>query len=169
MCQISSSRVICQVKISHAITDGASTSILARDLIKAYTGALGSTNQMVTVENFARAQKATPTSKKMAYWKNKLSGVEPCQFPRISSILTTNANDNATAVCNIENKLFDGIQEFCNSHSVTAASFLQTVWALTLAASTGTDSPCFGYLASGRDLPIAGLDESIGAYTNMLV
>lgn len=169
MCQISSTRVICQVEISHAITDGASTSVLARDLIKFYTGAMISSNQILTLENFARAQKATPISKKIAYWKNKLSGVEPCQFPKISNILTTDANDTATAVCVIKNELFNGIQEFCNSHSITAASFLQTVWALTLGAYTGTDSPCFGYLASGRDLPISGLDESIGAYTNMLV
>ena len=169
MCQLSESRIICQVEISHAITDGASTSILARDLIKAYNGTLGSTNQMLTAENFARAQKAIPKSKKMTYWKNKLSGVEPCQFPKISNISTTDGNGAGSAVCEIDNELFDGIQEFCNSHSITAASFLQTVWALTLAAYTGTDSPCFGYLASGRDLPIAGLDESIGAYTTMLV
>lgn len=169
MCQLSSSRIICQVEISHAITDGASTSILARDLMKAYNGTLGSTNQMLTVENFARAQKATPKSKKITYWKNKLSGVEPCQFPKISNISTADANNAGSAVCEIGNELFDDIQQFCNSHSVTTASLLHTVWALTLAAYTGADSPCFGYLASGRDLPIAGLDESIGAYTTMLV
>lgn len=39
----------------------------------------------------------------------------------------------------------------------------------TVATYTGTNTACFGYLTSGRDAPIRGLNDSVGAYTNVLI
>ncbi|KAF4985081.1 hypothetical protein F66182_16976, partial [Fusarium sp. NRRL 66182] len=78
ICQISPSRVLCQVEMSHAITDGASTSILADDLLKAYSGNLRPMNLMDTADSFARAQLVASTESKMSYWKDKLSGMGTC-------------------------------------------------------------------------------------------
>ncbi|RDH30162.1 hypothetical protein BDQ94DRAFT_173144 [Aspergillus welwitschiae] len=166
MCRISPSRVLCQVEMSHAITDGASTSILANDLLQAYNGNSMPMNLTDTACEFARAQLTSSFGEKLSYWKKKLSGMDPCHFPKISGAST---QGTGTSVCKIRGSLFSKIQDYCNIVEVTTASLFQTIWALTLAAYTGNDSTCFGYLASGRDLPIAGIDKSIGAFTNMLV
>lgn len=167
-CRVSPTRVICQLEMSHAITDGSSMPIITQGLAKAYTSDSILTNPLGTAERSTRTELSASSSGKIDYWKGKLEGVEPCHFPKISDT-PTKAGENATAVCEIDGQLFQKIQEYCRSESVTAASFLQTAWALTLMAYTGADAACFGYLASGRDLPITGLNELIGAYANMLV
>ncbi|KAG0157832.1 hypothetical protein PDIDSM_5342 [Penicillium digitatum] len=166
MCRISPSRVICQFEMSHAITDGASTSILANDLLQTYNGNLMPLNLMDTAYEFARTQLTSSFGEKLSYWKKKLSGMDPCHFPKISGAST---QGTGTSVCKIRGSLYSKIQDYCNSVEVTTASLFQTIWALSVAAYTGNDSACFGYLASGRDLPIAGIDKSIGAFTNMLI
>lgn len=167
-CQVNPNRVICQLEMSHAITDGASMPIITQGLAKAYRSDSTLTNRLNIAERSMHAELRAASSGKIDYWKGKLDGVEPCHFPKIADT-PAKAGTNATAVCEIDGQLFHMIQEYCRSESVTVASFLQAVWALTLMTYTGTSAACFGYLASGRDLPITGLDKLIGAYTNMLV
>jgi non-ribosomal peptide synthase protein (TIGR01720 family) len=169
LCQISDdSYVICQLEISHAITDGVSIAITLRDWAKAYSGTLRIEPSLDTARSFARTLKSNLVADKMAYWSNKLAGTEPCILPRISDI-SQPENGVSTANIYISGNTFTRIQEFCEEQSITPASLFQSAWALTLAAYTGTDSVCFAYLASGRDLPIDDIGESIGAYANLMV
>ncbi|KAJ4159570.1 uncharacterized protein LMH87_008468 [Akanthomyces muscarius] len=167
LCRISSSDVICQMEMSHAITDGASTSILQKDWADAYANNLSTTNLAATTEAFSQHFSSVPKSAKDVYWRDKLHGTEPCHFPPISY----NAEDSHALVstCEINGELLRAIEAHCGTLGITVASFLQTAWALSLASYTKTDSVVFGYLASGRDVPIPGIDEVVGAYTNMLV
>ena len=58
---------------------------------------------------------------------------------------------------------------FCSQNGVTLSNTLQLVWALILRIYTGSDEVCFGYLSSGRDAPIPGIqDAAVGAFINML-
>jgi amino acid adenylation domain-containing protein/non-ribosomal peptide synthase protein (TIGR01720 family) len=160
--------VICHIEMSHAIVDGASTINMLEDWSKAYAGILGDETLLETARNFARTLKASLVADKMTYWKNKLANMEPCSFPRLSEV--SQPGDGISMVCaNIDGDTFIQIRNFCESQSVTPASLFQSAWALTLAAYTGNDSVCFGYIASGRDLPIAGIGDVIGAYANILV
>jgi amino acid adenylation domain-containing protein/non-ribosomal peptide synthase protein (TIGR01720 family) len=165
-CQVSDNMVLWQVEMSHAITDGASTAIIGQDLIAAYTGTLNASVELLdTTRNFVRSLVETPNTEKMSYWKSKLTGAEPSHFPHISG---DEVNETRTIVASIQGPLFQRIQSFCTAESVTVGSLLNSAWALTLAAYIGSESVCFGYLASGRDLPIQGLNDSVGAYANMM-
>ena len=62
-----------------------------------------------------------------------------------------------------------GLQSFCSQESVTLSNVLQLVWALVLRAYTGRDDVCFGYLSSGRNIPLEHVDEAVGLFISMLV
>ena len=170
LCQISDgNRIFCRLEMSHAITDGASVAITVEDWAAAYARKLSVTDLSHTSREFARTLKTTSTAEKMVFWKDKLAGIAPCRFPNLSDSPTRKAVEVSRATVSIGDETFAQVQRFCEEFSVTPASVLQSAWALTLAAYTGTDSVCFGYLASGRDVAIQGIEHSIGAYANMLI
>jgi non-ribosomal peptide synthase protein (TIGR01720 family) len=168
LCQTPDNTIYCQVEMSHAITDGASSSILTQEWINAYAGTLDNTNLLATNNSLVRHLKATTNEEKMAFWKTKLTGVEPSHFPHLSGV-TKSSSETSASVIVLEGAPFTQIKEFCTAHSVTPASLLQAAWAHTLASYARMDSVCFGYLSSGRDVPIPGIDNSIGAYANMMI
>ena len=171
ICRVSSSnRIFCQLRISHAVTDGSSAAIIQQDWTKAYAGTLNTTGLLNASRDFTRTLKMISTADKMAFWMKKLAETRPCYFPSLSTVSVSQSSVEVERVSmDISAETFAQIQRFCEQQSVTPASLFQSAWALTLAAYVGTDSICFGYLVSGRDLPIEGIAESIGAYANMLI
>ncbi len=61
------------------------------------------------------------------------------------------------------------ISEYCASLDITPSTLLQFAWALVLRSYTGSDEVIFGYLSSGRDIPVANIEHGVGAFINMLV
>ena len=61
------------------------------------------------------------------------------------------------------------IHNLCESHDITLSNLLQVAWGVTLHRYTGMDEVCFGYLVSGRDVPVPGVENIIGPFINMLV
>lgn len=55
------------------------------------------------------------------------------------------------------------------SSDVTMASVMQTAWAFCLHQYTKSEEVAFGYLTSGRDVPVRGVQNAIGAFINILV
>ena len=52
---------------------------------------------------------------------------------------------------------------------MTISNVLQLVWSLVLRAYTGSDRVCFGYLSSGRDVPVERIQDAVGVFISMLV
>jgi non-ribosomal peptide synthetase component F len=50
---------------------------------------------------------------------------------------------------------------------VTPATVIQTAWALVLSRYTGSTTPCFGNLSSGRDAPIEDINDMFGPLISM--
>lgn len=159
--------VFVKFELSHTITDGGSASIMISDLASAYSD--GSIQPLPSVSQaFIESVRALSNSQKVKYWVDYLQGVEPCNFPRISDEARATTAANTTR--EIEGPELQTIQRFLEANSVTAFSLVQTAWAMTLAAYTGSSSVCFGYLASGRDTPnVPNLQEAMGAFVNMMV
>ncbi|KAG8408242.1 Nonribosomal peptide synthetase [Metarhizium acridum] len=164
---LSGSQVICQLEMSHAITDGSSSTIILEDWARAYAGVLSQETVDITY-NFARVLSSRLPENRMNYWKKKLCGVNSCQFPHLSN-LSRQVNNVSTVSIDITGETFAKIQHFSEEKFVTPASLFQSAWALLLANYTGSNDVCFGYLASGRDLPVPGISEAVGAYANLLV
>ncbi|KAH7329601.1 hypothetical protein B0I35DRAFT_507853 [Stachybotrys elegans] len=165
VCKTTSGRVFCLLEMSHAISDGTSMPILFRDLAMAYHGSLPPSN-MSAYANYIAHLQAAPNTNSIGHWKEYLSGVEPCYFPTLNDG-TTEPRALHAIDQNISNAA--GLQQFCTDNGVTLSNVLQLAWALVLQAYTGLDDVCFGYLVSGRDVPVDGIDEAIGVFINMLV
>ena len=162
----SSGRVFCKLEISHALVDGSSMGILISELALAYLGKLPNGAGPLYSDYIAYIM-SQPKRRALEYWTKTLSDVRPCHFP----MLTDNEAHPKKILRNVDVAVPSAarIRDFCQQNNITLASIFRLAWAIVLRAYTGDDQVCFGYLASGREIPVAGIDNAIGAFINMLV
>lgn len=157
--------VLCVLQMSHAIADGSSMPILFRDLALAYEGALATTGLSVHRDYIAYLQRSRGFQT-VDYWKDYLTGAEPCYLPSRSggSAVPKTLQALDWHISNVSE-----LQAFCSERGVTLSNVLQLAWALVLQAYTGLDDVLFGYLVAGRDIPVCDIEQAVGVYLNMLV
>ena len=156
-------------EISHTLVDASSVELLVGDFIQAYDHPLHKeqSSQYSTYVSFLSGRSA---EEDLLYWKNLLIDVEPCYLPSLThgqegSIGQPDADTSVTAQIPKSSTLY----EFPETYGITIASVCQLAWALILASYTGSDEACFGYLSSGRDVPITGVHRLVGPMINMLI
>jgi amino acid adenylation domain-containing protein/non-ribosomal peptide synthase protein (TIGR01720 family) len=163
------------LEINHAIVDGYSTAVLAKDLQAAYRGVTLALSPPSYGEYIAFVD-GQPQDEGIKYWSDRLAGAEPCHFPDLSS---STAHHNNSEVNNESNHTQGttipvlglntaDIREFCKTQEITSAIVVQLAWAIVLRWYTGSLDPSFGILCSGRDLPIDGVDRIFGPLIGML-
>jgi amino acid adenylation domain-containing protein/non-ribosomal peptide synthase protein (TIGR01720 family) len=157
--------IYCQLEVSHALIDGTSMALLVRDLVSAYENTLPS-NPGPLYSDYMTYLASQSQKDALAYWTTRLTDVEPCHFPQLNSSQLTEASFQSTTI-NIDT---DGqLQRFCESNDLTLSNLFQAAWGLVLRAYTGSSDVCFGYMTSGRDIPMEGIYEAIGPFINLLV
>ncbi|KAM5489397.1 NRPS cluster protein [Microsporum audouinii] len=166
LCQTPSGRVICKLEISHAVSDGSSMMTLLNDLSTAY-GSSSTIETAMPYSNFIAYLQLTSKEAGIDYWKTYLSGLEPCTLPSLAPVPPPKERTVGEYVMKLN--VGSELQAFCKREGLTQSNVLQLVWGLVLRAYTGSDEICFGYVASGRDLPIDGIYEAVGAFINMLI
>ncbi|KAL2022217.1 hypothetical protein VTK56DRAFT_5827 [Thermocarpiscus australiensis] len=163
-----SGKMLVQLDISHTLIDGTSINILLGQFVKAYDGVLASDlPEQDAYANYIGYLGKQDLDASRKFWKTYLSGVEPCHFPALTA--STPAQKRQLEYLDFTYPNPGRLHSLCAKAETTAANVYKLAWALILRAYTGDDSPCFGYLASGRDLPIQGIGEAIGPFINMLV
>ncbi|KAK4168265.1 non-ribosomal peptide synthetase [Cladorrhinum sp. PSN259] len=162
-----SGEVKLQLDISHVLIDGTSVSILLDHFTKAFDGGLEIDDviQEAYGSYVGHLNKQDLESSRQ-YWNTYLGGAEPCLFPSLRMVPPPQSL--------LEHLHFtypghERLHSLCTETETTVASVFKLAWALVLQTYTGNDSPCFGFLASGRDLPIDGIDQAVGPFINMLV
>ena len=158
-------QVYCMLDISHAISDGTSMPILLRDLTNAYAGKLTDGNGAPRFSDYIAHIQSSPRDADMNYWKSYLADIEPCYFPALGN--DKDAREVRTLVLQLTKSSI--LPAFCAKHGLTTSNVLQFVWALVLRCYTNSNDICFGYLVSGRDAPIQGIQDAVGAFINILV
>jgi non-ribosomal peptide synthase protein (TIGR01720 family) len=167
VCTTSSRRVFVRLEINHAIIDAASVSVVLQDWVLAYEGRLQPGSGPL-YGNYIKFLQDRPVDISMEYWKEYLEGVNPCYFPKLDYY----QNSKTKELRSVKEKLHtqqNSLGQFCSTHGVTAANVVQTIWGLVLASYTSSDEICFGYLSSGRDMAVEGVDQIVGPLINMLV
>jgi amino acid adenylation domain-containing protein/non-ribosomal peptide synthase protein (TIGR01720 family) len=166
VCQTAFGRVLCKLEISHAVIDAASIGIMYREMSLAYEGKLPSSAGPLYSE-YIRYIQERPIQLSLDYWKQHLHNIEPCNFPLLPE-KTVEVNELRSTKVDFD--LPSGaLRRFCERTGVTVANVTQTVWGLVLRCYTGSDQVCFGYLASGRDAAVDGIEDAVGPFINMLV
>lgn len=89
------------------------------------------------------------------------------------ALSTSDITDSIKAVYDINERVWDkqkclSVKEYCLTNSVTLAGFIHAAWAILVAAYSGTKSPYFGSVASGRYSGIQGIDGAVGLFINTL-
>ncbi|KAL2148122.1 hypothetical protein VTH82DRAFT_2015 [Thermothelomyces myriococcoides] len=166
--QEASGKVLVQLDISHTLIDGTSVNILLDTFVKAYDGApIGIVSQDAYGSYISFLGNQDMDSSRR-FWNTYLGGAEPCHFPTLRSG-PPSATGRQLEYLDFSYPDPAKLHSLCAETETTVASVYKLAWALLLRAYTGNNSPCFGYLASGRDLPIEGITEAVGPFINMLV
>lgn len=166
ICSTSSGRVFCRLEMSHAIFDGSSIPVILHELAQAYDSRT-STASGPLYSDFISHLQSLPREDGINYWKNYLSGVEPCFLPSLSDGNESKTRKLGSLTRRIHHA--SQLQSFCMKQGLTPANVLQLIWGLVLRCYTGSSEVCFGYVASGRDLPVEGIQDAVGAFINMLI
>lgn len=158
--------VACLLEISHTLVDGGSRLVLLRDLARAYENLFDPT-PCRAYHDYVEYIQRQDQEQARAYWDRYTLDMERCIFPAVSTATT------ATDHINIGHRhiCIDDIHDltvFCRQHELTMSSVLQLAWALLLRVYCQTDDTCFGYMTSGRDTPIQGIQDAVGPFLNLL-
>jgi hypothetical protein len=164
ICQGADNSVACRLDINHVLMDAASMQILLDDLTRSYHGY--QLEEAPSFRDLVQSLGTVAKAERLQYWTRFLDGVSPCKFSSITPLEQTSHSHN---VVNLPLESTAGIETFCKSHGITRSVFLQVAWALVLWHYTGMREICFGYMASGRDAPIANIDKMIGPLINILI
>ncbi|KAK7423077.1 hypothetical protein QQZ08_009244 [Neonectria magnoliae] len=174
---------VVRLQVNHVIFDGMSTIPLLRDFADAYgsRGRRGGREDrsialkppIAGFTRYIRDQKRRDES--LVYWKTYLANATLCLFPSLIDDVPRNQDRKAARrACrgSVPVPLDvdpSALAETLTQLGVTMPALFQMVWALVLRLYTGKSQSVFGYLASGRDAPIDGIDDVVGVFVTMLV
>jgi amino acid adenylation domain-containing protein/non-ribosomal peptide synthase protein (TIGR01720 family) len=169
ICKVSPTTAICKLEINHAIIDGSSIANLMGDFILAYDGRI-SDRPGFAFEDYIKHITERPIDMQTAFWQEYLTDVTPSFVPLMAHWEDAVAPVRKLSTVNIDIGMSPAqLTEFCNGKSVTLVNVFQLAWGLLLKQYIGTEDVCFGYLSSGRDAPLDGIEQGVGAFITMLV
>ncbi|OHF03962.1 peptide synthetase [Colletotrichum orchidophilum] len=164
------SRVLFHMDLNHLTVDGSSLMIIIDELVNG----LQCSRQPGPAPGYGRyidyLQTQADEDGALDYWVDYLDGAEPCFFPALDDNKTQAGNAGSFQVAEMPLTVtLDDIRAFCQKYNATISNVLQAVWSLVLYTYTGDSDICFGYLSSGRSLPIPGVAQIVGPMMNLLV
>jgi non-ribosomal peptide synthase protein (TIGR01720 family) len=162
--QTTSGKIVFKIIVNHAVIDGGSVAIIQHDLQEAYEGRLSDEGPLYS--DYIKYVRALPTTGAISYWKAKLRGVSPCYFP---TTLRDPSKQRLLRSLDMRFSSFAELHSLAENNNVTFANILLATWALVLRSYTNSSDVCYGYLTSGRNVPVDKIDNAVGAFINMLV
>ena len=165
---VASTETFCALEINHALIDAHSTRILQRDLRLAYDAQLPAEPAPLYSDYITYLGGLSEITAE-TYWRSYMEGVQPCLLPTRETDDTRTQLDKELRSATISLGAGAHLHEFCQRHEVTMSNLFQVAWGLVLQTYTESDEACFGYLNSGRDVPVPGVHDIVGPFINMLV
>lgn len=163
-----STETCCALDIDHSLIDAHSARILQRDLQLAYDGQLYAEPAPLYYDYIAYLSSLSGADAE-SYWRRYMEGVQPCLLRTRETGGTQVRAGKELRSASISLGAGARLHEFCQHHELTLSNLFQVAWGIVLQAYTGSDAACFGYLNSGRDVPVCGVHSTVGPFINMLV
>ncbi|KAK5632808.1 hypothetical protein RRF57_008522 [Xylaria bambusicola] len=146
--------------VSHALVDGFSIPLIGINLCRAINGhEIGC--EALSYSNYA-AHLHSISSRQANYWSTYLRDVVPSLFPQLNSSPAGHLHSETRQIDS------ERARKFCGAHGFTISNIFQVAWAPILRYYANTDDICSGYLTSGRDIPVHGIENAVGLFINML-
>ena len=157
-------------RVHHALIDGFSASLIYKKLQEA---AAGRTIQPGTAfDGIARDLKALQQRSRTAsqrFWQKQQaehpSAAGELLLPPPSSAPSSNSNLTKSVSLQLP---VDQISACAREIGVSSASLYYAAWALALSMYTDSDAVVFGVVFSGRNLPLNGVEDTVGPLINTL-
>ena len=163
--QHSKSRQRLVIRLSHGQYDGISLPLVIEHLKSAYHGSAPDISPFVPFSHFAaHAARATSSATSIAFWRELLAGANMSHLVK-PSIPTYSRNADQTIMRISRTALSMQHQKL---EQVTFANVLKAAWAIVLSEATNRQDVVFGSLISGRNAPVAGIENIVGACINIL-
>ncbi|KAI9738099.1 MAG: hypothetical protein M1818_005527 [Claussenomyces sp. TS43310] len=157
--------VYVNIEISQALSDRSSLAVILGDFSSAYSGKLENPPPASLYRDYVSYLQHSACAANEDYWNRYLDGLRPCLVssePRIGT-------SHAVLRADIELEPIKKVSAFCVANEITIETLLRTVWALVLRLCTRNRELAFGYLGSGRDVPIDRIEEAVGLFLNILI
>ncbi|KAK8031980.1 hypothetical protein PG990_001714 [Apiospora arundinis] len=166
ICSTAGGRALVRFDFSHCILDAQSCQVLFKDLSQAYAGTLDMDGSVPRFSQVLQHMQGRDQASDLTFWQAELTGAEPSLLPNLSD----SSDETELHIQPLELGISaDAVHTFCKQHSVSPFAILQVAWARVLSAYTAMDKVSFGYLSSGRNAPINGIEDIAGVLVNMLV
>ena len=166
-----SGNVYGQFEISHALVDASSVQLLVDGLLKAYETPRMDATQTSNYGTYISFLERRSEEEDLHYWQNLLASAQPCNLKSDQNLGGLSTNAVEIVPLTVSDAILDtsSLYDFCQTHSVTVANIIQLAWGLVLSSRVDSGGRIsFGYLSSGRDVPIDGVDTLIGPMINMM-
>ncbi|CAD6577320.1 MAG: hypothetical protein ASARMPRED_008215 [Alectoria sarmentosa] len=157
-------------RVHHALIDGYSSNLIISKLRRAIAGM-----PIYPGPSFARfageldAFQQRSEGARRLFWKRKQAEYSSAagELLLAAPISRLHHSHNASEIiaCNVP---LAEISAFAQRLGITSASVYYAAWALALSVYVGSNSTVFGVVLSGRNLPIAGIENVVGPVINML-
>lgn len=135
--------------IHHAICDGWSMRLIIEDFYRALRGL--KTEPGPQFQAFVKYTIDQDKGRMQRYWKNGLDAYSSISFPGVPLTVNEPAVHQV-----IEYAFTKPCQKF---KDITASTLARAAWALVVGRMTNSDDVVFGVTVSGRNAPVAGIEE----------
>jgi amino acid adenylation domain-containing protein/non-ribosomal peptide synthase protein (TIGR01720 family) len=168
ICTGNDGEVACRLDMSHALMDALSLPVISGDLEKAYAGEELSIR--TPFRDYVEHIQHVPASDRLTYWEDYLRDVQECDLPgSFPSASSSSVRLGGSRWLTLPSSITESIARTCRESDLTRSAFLHLAWSLVLSHFTGMKEVCFGYVSSGRDAPIDGIESMVGPLINMLI
>lgn len=161
--QTTPGQVLFRLDTNHAIMDAISHKVLFQQWYDQYHDIDSTESSACFRQHVGYVLDAASSAK--SYWHTYLEDATPCIVPMQGS--TQDRGQPQTF--RIPSVSAASLRTSARQCSATTSTLVKTAWLLTLHALTGQQSVCFGYLESGRDVPIANIQGTVGNLLSILV
>ena len=165
ICITHSGQCYVKLELNHAVIDGGSGAIITRDLKLAYENRLDAGPPPLYSDYIRYIGSRTAGDADVAYWKKFMKGVERCHLPPQAGV----RGSKRLNALYMKFDRFGELQSFCRRNELTLSNVMLAGWALVLRQYMSRDDVCFGNLTAGRDAPVENIQNTVGAFINMLV
>ena len=140
------------ITMHHAVYDGWSMPLVFERINRAFVG-LG-TNRPASFKNFIKYLTSLDPAMANDYWKERLNGANPHQFPPLPQ---------KGYITRADSLLEHYVTVLTSAHSkLTLATIIRGAWALTSSLYMGHSDIIFGETLTGRSAPVNGIEQIEG-------
>ncbi|MEV0648311.1 amino acid adenylation domain-containing protein [Phytomonospora sp. NPDC050363] len=165
----------------HIILDGWSLSTLFSDFLRYHRAvaggadpsavlamAAGERGQAPEYASFVRHLAARPVEAFEKYWSGLLEGCDGSAAVTGASAEIPGTAGAGRIVSSTGTGVARRLTEVFASRGVTLSHVAEAAWGVVLSRATGSPDVVFGKVVSGRDVPLPGIDKTVGLFINTI-